>query len=209
MKQTENSQQSFLLYIDFYDVVEDLTLEQKGLLFDCIFKYQIGEEYKTDDPVINIVMKQLIKTFERDKEKWLNIKEKRRASINKRWEAERLKKEKEQEELDKSIKKGTTEVKQKSKSKPKKEVKSFGSFSKVKLNEEQESKLVNLYGSKFNEAIAILDTYKESSGKNYKNDYAVLIETNWVYKKLQDQKINNFGGENLTNYSDCEDFQGF
>ena len=87
----ENDFNSFVMYHDFYDVIEDMELEEKGLLLDAIFKYQLGLEYQTGNRIVDISLKQLIKTFERDKNKWLEIKEKRRNAVNKRWDNERNK----------------------------------------------------------------------------------------------------------------------
>lgn len=85
----DNDYNSFVLYHDFKDNIDMLeTLEQKGLLFEAIFNYQMGNDYLTDDKFVNFIMLNLIKTFERDKQKWLNIKQKRRDAANKRWNKE-------------------------------------------------------------------------------------------------------------------------
>lgn len=93
---------------------------------------------------------------------------------------------------------------------PKEEKKSFGEFSNVFLANKEIQKLKVLYRFevKFNEAIEILSSYKESSGKKYKSDYAVLNRSNWVYKKvfpnggsstIQPQSGKSSGGK----YSNC------
>ena len=63
---------------------------------------------------------------------------------------------------------------------------SFGEFQNVFLTQPEIDKLKVLYinETKFNEGIEILSSYKESSGKKYKSDYAVLNKSNWVYKKV-------------------------
>ena len=92
----------------------------------------------------------------------------------------------------------------------KEEKKSFGEFSNVFLADKEIQKLKVLYRFevKFNEAIEILSSYKESSGKKYKSDYAVLNRSNWVYKKvfpngggstIQPQSSKSSGGK----YSNC------
>ena len=93
------------------------------------------------------------------------------------------------------------------KNKPTKEEKiSFGEFQNVFLTQTEIDKLKTLYKTetKFNEGIEILSSYKESSGKKYKSDYAVLNKSNWVYKKVfpnveQLQIVNSGGGK----YSRC------
>ena len=52
------------------------------------------------------------------------------------------------------------------------------------LTDEQYKKLSEIYYQRISEAIEILSTYIESSGKKYKSHYAVLGKHNWVYKKL-------------------------
>lgn len=65
-----------------------------------------------------------------------------------------------------------------------KEKKSYGEFANVLLTDEQYQKLKEIYCHHLSNAIETLSTYIESSGKKYKNHYAVLGKHNWVYKKL-------------------------
>ena len=65
-----------------------------------------------------------------------------------------------------------------------KEKKSYGEFANVLLTDEQCQKLKEIYCHHLSNAIETLSTYIESSGKKYKNHYAVLGKHNWVYKKL-------------------------
>ena len=55
------------------------------------------------------------------------------------------------------------------KTKVKEVKKSFGEFENVKLSENEETKLRELYGDKFNEAIEVLSSYIASKGDKYKN----------------------------------------
>jgi hypothetical protein len=58
----------------------------------------------------------------------------------------------------------------------------------VSMTEEENSKLVKAYGQLFtNQCIEVLNNYKGSSGKNYKNDYLAIL--NWVVAKVK--KENN------------------
>ena len=81
---------------------------------------------------------------------------------------------------------------------PKKE---FGEFKNVLLTEKEENKLRELYieDEKFSAAIEILSSYKESSGRKYKRDYAVLTKNNWVFTKVYPQGIkkSNQAGEEI------------
>ena len=66
----------------------------------------------------------------------------------------------------------------------KKEKKIFGEFKNVLLTEDNLANLQELYKGKLNEAIETLSNYIASSGKKYKNHYAVLGKHNWVYAKV-------------------------
>lgn len=61
---------SFVLYLDQYAPIKNLSLAQKGCLLDSIFKYQTGEEVECIDEVVEMAFNFLKQTFERDKEKW-------------------------------------------------------------------------------------------------------------------------------------------
>lgn len=65
-----------------------------------------------------------------------------------------------------------------------KEKKSYGEFANVLLTDEQYEKLKEIYNQHLLEAIETLSSYIKSSGKKYKDHYAVLGKHNWVYKKL-------------------------
>lgn len=71
---------------------------------------------------------------------------------------------------------------------------SCGEFNNVFLTEVQAEKLEHeIYGNieDLKTAVQILDTYIENNprGKKYKNHYAVLGKHNWVYKRVQQEKI--------------------
>ena len=76
---------SFLLYIDSYDAIKDLSTEQKGLLFDAIFIKQIENEVTINDPVVKMAFNFIQNQISRDKEKYKTTCEKNRENINKRW----------------------------------------------------------------------------------------------------------------------------
>lgn len=82
-----------------------------------------------------------------------------------------------------NIKNNNTKTKKTNKKKENKK-NIFGEFQNVSLSEAEETKLKDLYKSKFNEAIEKLSSYKYASGKKYKSDYAVLNKHNWVYKSI-------------------------
>lgn len=65
----------------------------------------------------------------------------------------------------------------------------LGEFKNIFLSDENLEKVKFIYGNKFEEAIEVLSSYIESSGKKYKSHYAVLCKHNWVYKKVITEKI--------------------
>lgn len=62
--------------------------------------------------------------------------------------------------------------------------KSFGELRKVLLSDYEFEKLKTKYGSKLNTAIDRLDSYIASTGKKYKDHYAVLKEGGWVWNEI-------------------------
>ena len=62
---------SFLLHIDSLCILEDLTDEQKGQLFNAIYMFQLGEEIILS-PMIKIAFSQFKNQFMRDEEKYKN-----------------------------------------------------------------------------------------------------------------------------------------
>ena len=62
----------------------------------------------------------------------------------------------------------------------------YGEFQKVKLTEEEHSKLIDRLGEiKTRDLIDRLDNYKESTGKSYKSDYATIL--NWHRREAKDE----------------------
>ena len=105
------------------------------------------------------------------------------------------------------IKKENTKNKKKKIKKEEKEKISFGEFKNVFLTQVEIDKLKELYKNEenFNKGVEILSSYKESSGKKYKSDYAVLNKSNWVYSKIfpNVQQLQFAGNNNSGKYSKC------
>ena len=59
----------------------------------------------------------------------------------------------------------------------------FGNYH-IGLTDEQINKLKGIYNNYLEEAIEIVSSYVQSSGKKYKDFYAVLGKHNWVYKEI-------------------------
>lgn len=66
----------------------------------------------------------------------------------------------------------------------------YGEFNKVSLLEEEYKKLLeNLGQAKTEDLITRLDSYKASTGKTYKSDYATIL--NWSRKELKESGTRN------------------
>lgn len=69
---------SFVMYIDMYLPTENLSLSQKGELWDAVFKYNAGEEVNISDPMAQMAFSFFRQAFDRDAEKYEAVREKRR-----------------------------------------------------------------------------------------------------------------------------------
>lgn len=71
------------------------------------------------------------------------------------------------------------------------EKRTYGEFANVFLDDKSYGKLLNIYGEdRLAEAIEIVSSYVQSTGKKYKDFYAVLGKHNWVYPKVMGNKSN-------------------
>ena len=78
---------SFLMYIDMYAPTAALSLEQKGELWDAVFKFHSGEEVSISDPMAQMAFSFFRQVFERDAEEYERRCEKNRENVRKRWES--------------------------------------------------------------------------------------------------------------------------
>ncbi len=70
--------------------------------------------------------------------------------------------------------------------------KAYGEFNGVKLTDAEHAKLTSKQGAdRLAAGIAILDDYMRSKGKRYKDHYATLKETSWVWQRVDEQIGNN------------------
>lgn len=86
--------ESFVLYTSQYEAVADLSVQQKGELFDALFQYvRTGDTPKFTDPAIRIAFNFMRIQIDRDSNKYEDVCNKRREAVNKRWEKARVKKD--------------------------------------------------------------------------------------------------------------------
>ncbi len=76
---------SFVLYLDQYEPVKDLTQEQKGDLFDAMFLYNNHEKIEIKDPVVKMAFSFFEQTFKRDCSNYLKRCEKNSENAKIRW----------------------------------------------------------------------------------------------------------------------------
>lgn len=76
---------SFVLYLDQYEPIKDLTDEQKGRLLDAMFNYHNNNNFELSDPVIRMAFSFFKETFKRDRDKYLKRCNKNRENVLKRW----------------------------------------------------------------------------------------------------------------------------
>lgn len=69
--------ESFVLYPRLYRLVKDLTLEQKGRLFDAIHHFVDGDDYDVGDGVVEMAFRFYRNQLEMDFEKWNDVRKKR------------------------------------------------------------------------------------------------------------------------------------
>lgn len=78
---------SFIMYVDMYAPTAFLSLEQKGELWDAVFKFHSGEAVSIPDPMVQMAFSFFRQMFERDAEEYERRCEKNRENVRKRWEA--------------------------------------------------------------------------------------------------------------------------
>ena len=79
------NRKSFIIHTDSLDILDQLTDEQAGKLFKAISCYQKTGEINQVDQLVKIAITPFINQFKRDEEKYLNIVERNKTNISKRW----------------------------------------------------------------------------------------------------------------------------
>lgn len=69
---------SFILYIDYAEQIEMLTIEQRGILLTAIMAFQTGEDLPDMDPMTKLMFSVVSGAMRRDNEKYEETIEKRR-----------------------------------------------------------------------------------------------------------------------------------
>lgn len=85
MSKVNSMKKSFVLYLDQYEPIKDLSDAQKGQLLDAMFKYHNGLNFELSDPFVKMAFSFFKETFKRDSDKYLKRCEKNRENVRKRW----------------------------------------------------------------------------------------------------------------------------
>jgi hypothetical protein len=85
MNITTTNKKSFIIHNDSLDILDQLTDQQAGKLFKAISCYQKTGQISQDDQLVKIAIVPFINQFKRDEEKYLNIVERNKINISKRW----------------------------------------------------------------------------------------------------------------------------
>lgn len=173
---------SFVFYLSQYDAIKELTDEQIGRLMRAIFEKQLGKEVVLGNDIkiaFNFINNQMLV----DQKKYAETCEKRRLSgkqggapkgnknATKTTKNKQNKLNDNDNENDNDIKKENT-----------KEKIHFAEF--VAMTNAEYEKLCSTYGKEFaDQCIEVLDNYKGSKGKKYKDDYRAILS--WVVDRVK------------------------
>lgn len=80
-----SERKSFIIHKDSLEILDQLSDEQAGKLFKAIFQYQKTGDFEQFDQFTKIILTPFISQFRRDEDKWLNVVERNKANIAKRW----------------------------------------------------------------------------------------------------------------------------
>ena len=61
---------SFVLYNSYYDLIEDLDMEQRGALLTAILEHSLGIEQTDLDPITKLAYRVIASQLDRDRKKW-------------------------------------------------------------------------------------------------------------------------------------------
>ncbi len=84
-----NRKNSVLLYTDDMEILEDLTLEQRGVLLTAILSYQAGAELPEMDSITKVAFKFMKKQIDANNQAYEETCEKRKHAADSRWRKEK------------------------------------------------------------------------------------------------------------------------
>ena len=78
---------SFLLYTELIETIEEITNEQAGVLFKHILRYVNDQNPKAPDDLTRLLFIPIKQNLKRDLQKWESIRQRNSANARKRWNA--------------------------------------------------------------------------------------------------------------------------
>lgn len=76
---------TILVYTDLMEQLDELSMEERGIILTAMIKYQLGEELPKMDKTLKLVFIPIRQSIDRDNDAYVRKCEKNRENINKRW----------------------------------------------------------------------------------------------------------------------------
>lgn len=76
---------TILVYTDLMEQLDELSMEERGVILTAMIKYQLGEELPELDKTLKLVFIPIRQSIDRDNDAYVRKCEKNRENINKRW----------------------------------------------------------------------------------------------------------------------------
>lgn len=76
---------TILVYTDLMEQLDELSMEERGVILTAMIKYQLGEELPEMDKTLKLVFIPIRQSIDRDNDAYVRKCEKNRENINKRW----------------------------------------------------------------------------------------------------------------------------
>jgi len=176
---------SFVFYRSFFEALEDLNPKDKLTAYVTVVNYALNGKINEISGVPRAIFKLIKPLIDKNNKRWENGKQGGRPKKEKPNNNQTITKPKPNVICNMS---NVICIKEDKKKYIKKK---YGEFEKVLLSEQEYQKLIQIYkGDHYlEEAIAILDSYlKNKPKKKYISCYAVLGKTQWVYKRVFEDK---------------------
>lgn len=84
-----SEKRSFILYHDDWDLIEDLSIKERGELITAIYQYELNKTEPNFTGALKTVFKAIRKNLDRNAEKYQERCDKNRENANKRWDKQK------------------------------------------------------------------------------------------------------------------------
>lgn len=185
---------SFVLYTDYYEHIENLTNEEAGQLIKAIFQYEMGKDPEFENRVVGMAFSFIKSQLKRDSDKYADTIEKRKkaGSLGGKQKVANLANAKSATKIVANVADTVTVTdtvtdnvinNNKKASAPKKK---YGEYQNVTLTDAENQKLIDEFGKDTRDkAITFLDEYIQE--KQYKSKSHYLAIRRWVIDAVSKQ----------------------